>query len=515
MLYPLASMMARSNVSSSSSDRSDHVHARPFSCLLLRLIVNLRQSPQVPLGFNPIQPNTNADMASDDDEFDAFDDELDADTLTALDNVERIHASQVVRSAPAPPAPGPSRYLAPPPRKPVYKDETDVSELAQLKRLVEEEKLKRTQKEGEATMLRTKVERSAAEHEKQLAKEHARNAQLQAKVIQLEKLAAEQEIKFKNEAAFARQEHQSSLRQKPTTVYRAQASSQRPATPKTRAKGPKGFKNSFYEPRASVSEPPSSPSRPNLSPVPLAESSGKGKSREASPHQDVEEGAPAQVELRSRRDEIISFLFAHRGPPPAVASSLHAVLNLRFPPETDPAILDAHSRACQDLFAYLGAPAPPSSSADHEEHDRIFVGHLIATIVRIIGVLYQAQLRAPLILAIQLLQDVFFRFSLLLFHPAFSVREQNAAVSEACTVLARIVKEEHYFCQATVEEARKAQQLTKTSVPRSRVRTNDQSHAKGQQARIKAERTVQPVLEAALRTFLVLAWRPDDAMISK
>lgn len=423
-----------------------------------------------------------------------------------------------------------------------------------MKASIAQEQKARYQKEGEVKIVRSRLEQTAAEHQKLINEEHARNLALQERIAALERSAAEEKQRYRSEILFARQEHESAVRhqrtasQFPSRSRQAPFSATQASRPASSPKGvgpggagtsKKGFQNSFFEgagsqrlggPRSAArngrdSSPQSSPSR----------GGGKGKERgldqdeemleaqqagtgAGDEHEQLLEAAQVVNLVYSVRDEAMSFIFAHTpcevwdGPP-----SIQTLLNM--PPQS----VDfdrAHTKACQDLFtifgqAYLNLVEPgPIRKADHQ-----FICRLGDNLVTFVGLLHKHSKRYELEVSLGLLRDFVFRFEGKLWDPEHlpGDGESGRFTKNLFSIFQEIVISAREAFALAQGAARKAKS-NGTSQRRTLLPSTSNAYQRpmhNESPVVKLERELEPTLLAVLDTLQIVTFTADETRLSR
>lgn len=356
----------------------------------------------------------------------------------------------------------------------------------------------------------------------------------------LEKAAHDEKARYQSEILFARQEHESSVRQRNLASQRPASKSRNAPSTKASPNKPKmpekkGFQNSFSESSSRKDGPTNAPrsspteTRPegrSRSSAPLV--NGKGKARAAdldSDHQigddstlfmdqdlDVAEEDSSAVMPRSAKDSLVSFLFGHPTSPFQPATkSIQVLLDAKLGSSADPEAIQAHRQACQNLFACLSRPAS-TSATDVEQQDRIFLAQLILAIVNFVDVFSTNGMTGETIQALVLLRDLLFSFSKFLFHQEIMLTEHNKAIQAVFKLMVRLVRQQQVRYVAYLQKRRQTQNKSATQLGGNR---QPSKSIVAISPYLWQEKEIDPTMQAVLAILCILAFRPDSVCLSK
>lgn len=419
---------------------------------------------------------------------------------------------------------------------------------------------------GEATMMRNSVAKAEKEHQTVLEAERLKAATLQDQIAALQRAATEDKQRYKSEILFARQEHESSVRQQrsgslhPSTAMKhrinqvgfSQSQFLKPKRQSPRRPAPqKGFANSFFEspPRQARGQTAqllnSSPNVPPNATTPSANGSPKGKQpadaaypdfegndldldldvRDEVTHQPAEDEEDEETDPIvnvSTREAAVTFIFGHRQVFGSHAGdlSLQTMVHCALHDRTD---LDdeEHRRICQDLYESVGNQSHPSTSNDTvQQHDRLFLTRVISIILRFGKLFHRKGMEAHLITALYFMHDLLSEFWALLFHQPIILPLHRevlkdlfaSIVSFAKSSITAIVQR----CDAKLNLAKHAKPVQARTVHAaafSRVARDTPSIAHTE--RSQAERSMEPIVAAIMDVLMLLAWRPDEDCLTK
>lgn len=415
-----------------------------------------------------------------------------------------------------------------------------------MRKALEAERKQRQAKEGEATQLRSNAQRTAKDQEAKLLKEQALNADLQDKVAKLERAAREDKARHQSEVLFARQEHESAVRQRNNASQRPSAKKRVPSASKASPQRPKmpekkGFQNSFAE---STSRKDESALGPRLSPTDartdvrcrssaatpaqLANGDDKGKERASDIDMDLSTDVDSGFMLdgngdatlleeafiaTSIKDAIVSYLFDH---PVSLFDnplrSIHALLNAKMKQGCSADVIEAHNKASQALFACLSR-IPSTSLADTELQDRIFLSNILLAITSFAEFFASQQMSDEALLSLGLLRDLLYTFKGLLSHEDVTLPEYFKAIKAIFQLVIRLIPAHHSRYLDFLQKRKQAQNRSATQS--GIVRQSVKDALTPLQPQVWQAKEVDPIFHAVLGILAVLAWQPDSTCLAK